>query len=102
MINMLFPDGSGSKPRPAVVLSTKRYHQDRADMIVVGLTSNMSDVRYGDHVLNDWRRAGLPLPTKAKAVLATIKRTATKKRIGVLSASDLSGVELGTKEALGL
>ena len=86
----------------AVVLSTERYHLERADMVVVGLTSNISTVRYGDHVLNDWRSAGLPLPTKAKAVLETVQRTAAKNRLGVLSPSDLSGVELVTREALGL
>ena len=102
ILRMRWPDGSGSKPRPAVVLSTDAYHQDRVDMVIVGLTSNLVDHRHGDYTLADWHEAGLLGPTKSKAVIATVMRTAVRKELGLLSPKDLEQVESSIRLVLKL
>ena len=102
VVRMRWTDGSGSKPRPAAVLSTEEYAHDRRDIIVVGLTSNIETDRFGDYTLGDWQEAGLRDPTKSKAVLATVSRAVVKKQLGHLSASDVSGIERTMRASLGL
>ena len=102
VINMRWPDGSGSKPRPATILSTDAYREGRQDIIVVGLTANLEGSRFGDYALSDWQPAGLRGPTKTKGVLATVKRSAVRKQLGTLSETDLGGIETSVREVLGI
>ena len=88
-----FTDDSGSKPRPAVVLSGDQYHRSRSDAVLVALSSNPKGSYFGDCELTDWRVAGLLAPTKAKGLIETVKRTAVKQRLGSLSSNDFDRVK---------
>lgn len=93
LINVRFTDDSGSKKRPAVIVSTEAYHGDCADAVLVPLTSNTtSRLRLGDHAVPDWSRAGLPKASIAKATPQTIERSTMGRRLGSLTTRDLSGV----------
>ena len=87
-----FAEGTGTKRRPAVVLTDSPYHDSRADAIVVALSTQRGASYYGDCDLYDWRDAGLPRPTKAKGVLQTIDRSTIERQLGTLSSSDLDRV----------
>lgn len=102
LLEITFTDGSGSKPRPVVVVSTERYHQDREDTIVIPLTSQIgSPLRYGDYRITDWSGAGLPKASVAKARPTTVARSSIQKRLGRMPLIDLQGVLSSVKAILG-
>jgi mRNA interferase MazF len=56
-----------TKVRPAVVLSSSLYHATEPDLILGGITSNLSSATASvDYILVDWRAANLRYP-QAKA-----------------------------------
>jgi len=61
-----FTDRSGSKFRPAVIVSDERYNRGPARLIV-SVTGNLDALPHpGDHVVADWREAGLRLPRSCR------------------------------------
>jgi mRNA-degrading endonuclease toxin of MazEF toxin-antitoxin module len=106
VVNVLFTGQSGSKPRPALVLSVETFHRKLLDVIVCPISSQP---RYfekpgrGDHPLRQWKTVGLRHPSTARIsnILAAEKKLVTR-RLGTLSAEDLARVEQGMREAFGL
>lgn len=102
MVGVRFSDGSGVKRRPAVVVSVEAVHAERADALIVPLTTNLSARRFGDHPLAHWESAGLPRPSMAKGVVETVERTTFGATVGRLDEEDLAAVEVCLREVLGL
>jgi hypothetical protein len=68
-----FPGAVETKFRPAVVLSSDRYQAARPDCIIgVGTTNLALATTEFDHVLLDWRAAGLDRPSAYRSYLATV------------------------------
>ena len=102
-VRMRFADQSGSKPRPAVIISSDRYHGTRADAVVMALTGQVGGRnRTGDCEISDWQHAGLLSPTKAKGVIATIARSAIRQDLGSLTQPDFDRVKGGVRAIFGL
>ena len=101
-MRFVFADEKGSKRRPALVLSTEPYHAGRREVLVAAITSNTGRLLVGDHRIEAWRQAGLPLPSVVTGVLRTIKRHMIETALGVLDASDLVAVERNLRAALGV
>lgn len=98
-----FADRLAEKQRPAVVVSSDLYQAAMGDVILAQLTSRSNaPERIGDHLLTDWKRAGLPLPTLARARVTTIHAGRVRRRLGALTGSDLEAVEQGLRAALAL
>ena len=98
-----FADRLAEKQRPAVVVSTGGYQAASGDVIIAQLTSRVNaPPRPGDHALVDWRGAGLPLPTLARARVTTVHVSRVRKRLGTLAAGDLRSVDQGLRTALAL
>ena len=96
-----FPGVTGTKRRPAVVLSSDLYHTARPDLIVGLITSQTAGaVAATDYHLQDWATAGLKLPSAFRAFLVTLPRVAILSRIGTLSASDWQAVRQRLQSAL--
>ena len=102
LVRFVFADEKGSKRRPALVLSTEPYHAGRREVLVAAITSNTGRLLVGDHRIEAWRQAGLPLPSVVTGVLRTIKRDMIETTVGVLDASDLLAVERNLRAALGV
>ncbi len=96
-----FTDQSGTKQRPALVLSTTLYNQRREDLIVAPITSNVATGQPDDITLNDWTMAGLLKPSLVIGILGTIDQELVIRRLGVLNSTDLSLVERAFMQALG-
>lgn len=62
LVGFVFADGTGRKLRPAVVISTPAYHRERQEAIVAAITSNEQRRLFGDHLISDWKAAGLLFP----------------------------------------
>lgn len=102
VVGFVFSDESGTKLRPAVVLSSPRYHSARQEMIVAAITSNVQRRLYGDHRIADWREAGLLFPSVATGILRTIKQTMVGRKLGSLSKPDLDAIDRELRRCLGL
>lgn len=84
-----FTDQSGSKKRPAVVVSSPGYHQNRRDVVIMAITSQVrTPLGFGEALVSDWAAAGLVKASVLKPVLATIEQDLVLRVIGQLSAAD--------------
>ena len=102
-VPVVFTDQRGVKPRPAVVVSSSQYSQQTPDLIIATITGNLKAAPHpGDHLIADWRHAGLLRPSLAQAKVTTIARTLVIRKIGQLSARDLADLDNGLRSALGL
>lgn len=100
---MGFTSGVGSKWRPAVVLSSERYHQATPDVLLAAVTSNVQALSHpGDWLINDWQQAGLLKPSLAQTKIATVEAAILGRKLGRLSTADMAGLEQGIRLALGL
>ena len=73
LVQFPFTDQTTSKKRPAVVVSVAAYHQQRPDVIVMAVTSQIlrRAGAVGEVLISDWQGAGLPKASLIKPVLAT-------------------------------
>lgn len=92
---------TGTKRRPAVVLSSDLYHAARPDVIVGLITSQTAGaIAATDYLLQDWSGARLRKPSAFRAFLVTVPRSAITARIGRLSDTDWQSVRERLRLAL--
>ena len=106
VVNVPFTGQTGSKPRPALVVSVEAFHRKLLDVIVCPISSQPRYFRKpgpGDHPLKHWKAVGLRHASTARIsnILAVEKRL-IKRVLGTLHAEDLARVEHGLREAFGL
>lgn len=102
LVGFVFADESGRKLRPALVVSSERYHQGRQEVVVAAITSNVTRRLLGDHLVAGWREAGLLLPGIVTGILRTVKQAMIERRLGTLRRSDLEAVNRALRRSLGL
>ena len=84
-----FTDQTSSKKRPAVVISSDIYNNDRPDIILMAVTSQMRRLgNTGEAEVKDWQEAGLLKPSLIKPILTTIEKNLVVKKLGNLSEKD--------------
>jgi len=84
-----FTDQTGSKQRPAVVVSSTRYQRERPDLLLMPITSQVpSTLRFGDVVVGDTQSAGLIKDGVIKPVIFTIEAKLVRKVLGRLVDDD--------------
>lgn len=84
-----FTDQTAHKQRPAVVVSSRAYHQSRPDLVVMAVTSQVrADSLFGDVVVGNWQAAGLLKPSAVKPIFATLHRDLVIKVLGRLHPND--------------
>lgn len=91
-----FTDLSATKQRPAIVLSPKRLNNQRSDLVVPAITSQIPDILSDDEVLlsdADLRAAGLPKRSIVKlGKIFTIHQGLIRKKLGCIPQSTLDEV----------
>ena len=98
-----FSDLSAVKTRPAVVVSSPLYHEMEPDLLLAAITSNIAAATGPlDHVLTDWRQAGLRFPSAFKPVLFTLDPIRVLYHIGALAPADLNAVDRRLRLVFGL
>jgi len=98
-----FSDRSGTKLRPAVVVSTDEYNDRGPDVLVASITGNLDAVHHvGDRSIVDWQQAGLLIPSLFQTKIATIEASLIRRRLGRLTDDDLDRMIEGLREALDL
>lgn len=103
LVEVEFTDRTGSKRRPAVVLSTFGYNRMGYDVVIAPITSNLATApRLGEYRIMNWHPAGLLVPGVVQAKPATLDETFIRRKIGALLPSDLAGVEAGLRRVFDL
>ena len=84
-----FTDQTTSKKRPAVVISSQAYHQEKRDLILMAVTSQVGSTRsVGEVLVTDWQKAGLLKPSAIKPVITSLEKRMVLRKLGRLNAQD--------------
>lgn len=102
LVGFVFSEGTGRKLPPALVISSGGYDRGRQEVIVAAITSNVDRRLFGDHVIRDWKGAGLLFPSVVTGILRTIKRTMVERRLGAMPAPDVRVADDLLRRSLGL
>ncbi len=86
-----FTDQSGSKRRPAVVLSGDAYNQAHPDVILAPITSQIKNTP-DEASLAHWQAAGLLKLSVVKPILSSFDVRLVRRKLGSLSTSDRAQV----------
>jgi len=97
-----FTDQSGSKKRPSVVVSSPSYNQQKADVVLMPVTSQQRvSPTLGETPISDWQHAGLVAPSLVKPLFATLEQRLVMKKLGRLSPRDRDALEKSFQHVLG-
>jgi mRNA interferase MazF len=102
LVGFVFSDETGRKLRPAVVISAPAYQRARQEVVVAAVTSNVRRRLFGDHLITEWKEAGLLFPSVVTGILRTIKRTMIDRKLGSLPKPELEGINRELRRTLGL
>lgn len=98
-----FSNQSATKKRPAVIISSDKYHNVSSDVLIMAITSRIEqNTGIGECFINNWQSAGLLKPSAIKPAISTIEQSLILKRLGSLSSDDLSATANTLKELLSL
>ena len=97
-----FTDQSGTKKRPAVVVSSARYNAARRDIVIMAITSQVRQpLAFGEAMVADWQAAGLIKTSVFKPVFTTLENGLIVRMMGRLSASDTKTLREVLVEVIG-
>ncbi len=88
-----YSDLTGSKVRPALIVSSDAYNRTRPDVVAAGISSQIAKSGPYDHTLINWSAAGLRYPSLVRGRLLTLEQSLIRRIIGRVSASDLAAFE---------
>ena len=97
-----FTDQSGTKKRPAVVVSSHGYNASRRDMVIMAITSQVrTPLGFGEAMVGDWQAAGLIKASVLKPVFTTIEQGLVIRTLGHLSAADIKTLHEIASDVIG-
>ena len=106
VLNVLLTGQTGSKPRPAVIVSGAAFHRTLPDVTICPISSQprcYTTPGPGDHPLKHWNKIGLKHPSTARlSNLVAVDRKLIKGPLGMMPAEDLERIDSGLRLALGL
>lgn len=89
-----FSDRNEFKNRPALVISSDRFHRGRNDVVIAAITSRIRDpLLQDDCLVQHWRAAGLLRPSIVTGIIRTTKNQLIVRVLGQLAESDLELVD---------
>lgn len=84
-----FTNLQATKKRPAVIISSSTYQQNRPDVILMAITSQIRQpLATGETILQDWQAAGLVKPSVLKPLIATLGQNRIARVMGRCSDTD--------------
>lgn len=89
-----FTDLSARKTRPALVMTTRRYNDDRKDVVLCGITSNLANAARSVLLAQEDLESGvLPKPSRVKVdKIVTLQQSIVRKRLGRVKSSAMAQV----------
>jgi mRNA interferase MazF len=92
-VNFVFTDETGVKHRPALIISSDSYYSGRQEAIITAITSRTDRILAGDHLISDWKSAGLLFPSVATGIIRTVKTSMVDCKLGSVSRPDMKAIE---------
>jgi mRNA interferase MazF len=84
------------------VINSRAYANERPDLIIMAITSQMKPAAIvGEVIVQDWQAAGLLKPSAIKPVLTTIEKRLVIKCLGQLTGPDQQALRGGLSAILG-
>jgi mRNA interferase MazF len=84
-----FTNQTSTKKRPTVVISSNTYNQQKPDLIIMAITSQISpSLSLGESQIIDFSGAGLLKPSVIKPVITTIEKSLVIRKLGQLQEND--------------
>jgi len=103
LIPFPFTDLTATKTRPAVVVSSDTYQNHRSELLLAYVSSQITKANSSvDHVLLDWKTAGLPKPSFVRPKIAAIEPDLVVYQVGKLSIRDVTEVDRCLRHAMAL
>ena len=102
LVGFVFSDESGRKLRPAVVISSAAYGRGRKEAVVAAITNKVRRRFFGDHLITEWKRAGLLFPSVATGIIRTVARGIMDRKLGVMGKADLDAIDRELRRSLAL
>ena len=102
LVEFSFTNGTGSKKRSALIISSDDYNKNRQEVIVTAITSNIERVLFGDTSIDDWKDAGLLYPSLVTGIIRTIKSSMINRKLGTLTKQDFENVQETLEKAINL
>jgi len=97
-----FTDQSGTKKRPAIIISSSAYNAARRDVVIMAVTSHPQTVNAIDEIrVTDWKSAGLIKPSVVKPVITTIEASLVIRRLGPINTEDQKALRKAIGKILG-
>ncbi len=97
-----FTDQSGTKKRPAVVVSSATYNGARRDLVLMAVTSQVrATLGVGEVVVVEWKKAGLLKASAIKPILTTVEKGLVLRTLGRLELSDQTALRDVLRHILG-
>jgi mRNA interferase MazF len=97
-----FTDQSGTKKRPAVVISSLAYNASRRDIVIMAITSQIrTPLGLGEAMVAHWQGAGLIKASVLKPVFTTIEQGLVLRVMGQLSAADILALRVIIGDVIG-
>ena len=94
LVGFPFTNLQTTKKRPAVIISNANYQQNRPDVILMAITSQIRQpLTVGETLIQDWQTAGLAKPSVFKPLIATIEKERIIKVMGQLTDQDQQGLQ---------
>ena len=102
LVSIIFADETGTKHRPAGIISSHAFHTGRGEASIAAITSRTDRILVGDYLINDWQGAGLLFHSVATSITRTIKQGMIARKLGSMPAQDMAALDNQLKLALGL
>jgi len=97
-----FTDQTTIKKRPAVIISSSEYNNNRPDIIAMAVTSQIQHIQFfGEMAINDWRHAGLIKESAIKPIIITIEKCLILTVLGQLGQDDAQALRKKLHTILG-
>ena len=102
LVRFPFTDHSSIKQRPAAVISSAAYHQERADILIMAISSRVrAQPTFGEAEIRHWKEAGLVKRSLIKPVIATIERSLIRRTLGHLRPDDVDALRAVLNSSIG-
>ena len=97
-----FTDQSGTKKRPAVIVSSHGYNASRRDIVIMAITSQVrTPLGFGEAMISAWQAAGLIKTSVLKPVFTTIDQALVIRTMGTLTAADIKTLRQLVADVIG-
>ena len=106
VVDVPFSDGTGAKPRPALIISDHSFHSALPDVIVCPISSQprwYTKPGLGDCAIRTWQALNLRYPSTVRvSKILSVDKKIIRKKLGILAQPDMADVESALRTALRL